>query len=470
MHRTRRSALIFRRSAAALASMSDQRRTSEPHHPHTPLNRIGQRLKAGTVAAAIATPVLLASPGQAFADVSVIQMPTVVPGSLPLRVTLLFAEDEQTKGARHYTVPATLAVTITSGDVPPKTLTLTRAAGAPAALNLRANQFRRVTYTAAWPDGIRGTLRVQVADFNAAPALVTLDQGKKQGETVAENRTAQSGGPATLAATDSPTPAPGASAAIPASDASIASKQVAIASTGPESRLSFYEPMYFGIGTNGHTTARFQLSFKYRVVTPKDPRSKGFFDNLYFGYTQVSIWDLTEESKPFRDTSYKPSLFYYLPDVGLKSRWFDSLGFQGGIEHESNGASGDTSRSINIAYVKPIIHFKTPYSTELTVAPKIYYYLQKSENSDIAAYRGYTDLEVRYGRPDGLELFTVLRKGTHAWNGSVDTQLTYPMQKLFGGGVGGYLWLGYFNGYGPSLLDYNDRQHWVVRVGYSIYR
>ncbi|MGI4983222.1 MAG: phospholipase A [Janthinobacterium lividum] len=417
----------------------------------------------------------------ARADVSVIQLPTVVAASEPLKVTLLFAEDGAAHAARRYAVPPTLAVTIASGDVPPTTLTLRRAPGAPATLRLRPGEFRRVSYTVDWPASVRGALRVQVADFNAAPALVTLDRGARQAQTIAQNREAQAVGPAVTQAdaenghapgsVATPSSAmPGASAAIPASDASIGTTQAATAAVAPESRLSFYEPMYFGAGHNGHTTARFQLSFKYRVVTPADPRSKGFLDNLYFGYTQAAIWDLTANSKPFRDISYKPSLFYYLPDVGLHSRWFDSLGVQAGLEHESNGKAGSTSRSINLVYVEPIIHFNTPYATQLTIAPKIYYYAQKNENRDIIAYRGYADLQIRYGRPDGLELFTTLRKGNHAWNGSVDAQLTYPMQKLVGGAFGGYLWMGYFNGYGESLLDYNNRQHWNVRVGYSIFR
>jgi outer membrane phospholipase A len=462
---------------------------------------------------------LAAASSTAYADVTVVSPPTVVAASQPMRVTLMFAEDADsrtkagTPGAQtsvHYAVPPTLRVAVASGDLPPQTLTLTRDPAAPAALSLRPGQFRRISYTTSWPAEARGTVRVQVADFNASPALVTLDRGKQQDLTIAANQAAREIGPGATAvvaapggAADSanaagqagtvattqdashgpsptlPNATPGTAASptattatgtVPANDTSIGQQQAAIAATSPESRLSFYEPMYIEAGRNGHTTARFQLSFKYRIVKPADPRSRGFLDNLYFGYTQVSIWDLTADSKPFRDTSYKPSIFYYLADTGLRSRWFDSLGFQGGIEHESNGQAGDSSRSINIAYVQPIVHFSMPWATQLTLAPKIYYYLQNSENSDIAKYRGYTDFQIRYGRPDGLELFTTLRKGNHAMYGSIDAQLSYPVQRLFGGALGGYLSLGYFNGYGQSLLDYNNRQHWIVRVGYSIYR
>jgi outer membrane phospholipase A len=30
--------------------------------------------------------------------------------------------------------------------------------------------------------------------------------------------------------------------------------------------------------------------------------------------------------------------------------------------------------------------------------------------------------------------------------------------------------VGYFNGYGKDIRDYNQRQHWIRRIGYSIAR
>jgi len=46
--------------------------------------------------------------------------------------------------------------------------------------------------------------------------------------------------------------------------------------------------------------------------------------------------------------------------------------------------------------------------------------------------------------------------------------LTYPLARLFSRGAG-YLWIGYFNGYGEDILDYN-KHRWVARVGFSISR
>ena len=103
------------------------------------------------------------------------------------------------------------------------------------------------------------------------------------------------------------------------------------------------------------------------------------------------------------------------------------------------------------------------------MTPKLYYYLEKSDNSDIARYRGYMDLRVAYGKPDSWELAATVRKGTRQWYGSVDAQFTYPMGRLIPG-TAGYLMAGYFVGYGESLLDYNRKTPWQFRIGYSLNR
>ena len=67
--------------------------------------------------------------------------------------------------------------------------------------------------------------------------------------------------------------------------------------------------MYFVVGGNGGLSARFQLSFKYRLFD-SDSLPVAWLPqlgNLYFGYTQNSLWDLGANSAPFRDTSYRPA-------------------------------------------------------------------------------------------------------------------------------------------------------------------
>ena len=135
-------------------------------------------------------------------------------------------------------------------------------------------------------------------------------------------------------------------------------------------------------------------------------------ENLYFGYTQFSLWDLSATRGPFRDTNYRPSLFYYLSDTGVQNRVIRRLSLAAGLEHESNGRDGDQSRSINTVFVKPTFYLGDMTNWHWSVSPKLYYYIEKNDNSDIASYRGYMDLKLAYGKPDSWEFATTLRKGT----------------------------------------------------------
>jgi outer membrane phospholipase A len=399
----------------------------------------------------------------ADAAVALLQPAREAVANAPLTLTLLYTADED--APLEVAPPPTLDVTLAADDRPPAPLSLTRDPDVPARFTLRPGAYRKVRYTAAWPANLNGGVTLTPLGVDASPALVVLNRGPRQTALAqAEQAAAQATTPAARAA---------ASARLATLDAAPLPTSDALTTAAPSwlsSHLSYYEPMYFGVGTNGGTSARFQFSFKYRLRMPDDPASRRFLDNLYFSYTQTSIWDLSSASKPFRDTSYKPRLFYYLADTGWRSAWFTRMGVAAGIGHESNGKAGSTSRSLNIAFVQPTWEFGRLDDYHLQVSPMIYYYLDKSENDDIANYRGYADLLVKYGSPDGWQLATTLRKGTRHGYGSIDAQFSYPLAKLVGPAWGGYVWIGYFNGYGEDLLDYNRRQHWIARIGFSIAR
>jgi len=137
----------------------------------------------------------------------------------------------------------------------------------------------------------------------------------------------------------------------PAPDA-LRSFTVNEARAGHEPPLTENEPVYFIMGTRGGTNARFQLSFKYRLFDRglgwggEQPWLTGF----YFGYTQASLWNLSSDSKPFRDTSYRPSLFWAWKRTDDKT-WIDGL--RAGYEHESNGKDFEQSRSIDTVFARP---------------------------------------------------------------------------------------------------------------------
>jgi outer membrane phospholipase A len=238
---------------------------------------------------------------------------------------------------------------------------------------------------------------------------------------------------------------------------------------GREPPLSENDPMYFVMGTRGGTSARFQLSFKYRLfdVDAGYGHEQPWLSGLYLGYTQNSLWDLEGESKAFRDTSYQPSLFWKWERAGeLADRQFD--GGRVGLEHESNGGEGATSRSINIAFVRPEWRWKVDQVGVFAFTPKIYAYLDKEENTDIDDYRGYVDWRARYDSPGGTWVATtVLRYGT-AGKGSLLLDASRRIRDVKFGPVSTYLHVQFFAGYGESILDYNVKRQSQFRIGFAI--
>ena len=59
-----------------------------------------------------------------------------------------------------------------------------------------------------------------------------------------------------------------------------------------------------------------------------------------------------------------------------------------GYEHESNGKDGVNSRSINTLFVQPVWRAGFSDGRTFIFAPKVYGYLEKSDNPDIQNYRG----------------------------------------------------------------------------------
>lgn len=234
--------------------------------------------------------------------------------------------------------------------------------------------------------------------------------------------------------------------------------------------LSFHEPMYFLVGGRNPTSARFQLSFRYRlfgdhgVVAENFPHAGG----LYFGYTQTSLWDLQAQSKPFRDTSFRPSLFYRWTLIDPADGRFVTLA--GGYEHESNGRSEEDSRSIDTLFVRAEgRHYFGDGRTYVGIAPKLWTYLDKSDNPHIDDYRGNGELGVRLGRDDGLMLAAAYRRG-NAGKSATQVDLSYPLRQSIFSGVGAFVHVQYLNGYGQTLMDYDVASGAQVRVGFSLVR
>ena len=234
---------------------------------------------------------------------------------------------------------------------------------------------------------------------------------------------------------------------------------------GIESPISTNEPVYFVVGTRGQANAHFQLSFKYRMFDRQFGwgRDHPWLAGLYLAYTQTSIWNLEETSRPFRDTSYRPSLFWAWQRAA-HGTWLDGL--RAGLEHESNGRDGPESRSINIAFVRPEWVRDFANGKRLEFTPKIYAYLDKQDNPDIQEYRGYVDWRLRYG-DDERSWYSIVRIGT-AGKGSIELDWFQRTRVLSVGGISGYFQVQFFSGYGEDILDYNHRFKSQLRLGFAI--
>ena len=228
--------------------------------------------------------------------------------------------------------------------------------------------------------------------------------------------------------------------------------------------------MYFIVGGDGGLNAKFQISLRFRLFDDHGrlARRLPWIDDLYLSFSQTALWDLGELSKPFKDASYRPRLFYGNYDLARYLGGNLRVGVETGIGHESNGKEGDDSRSYNMLYVRPTLTWGDPDGLRAYFAPLIHNYIAESDNPDIADYRGYVDWLFGVGSKGGLDFWGVLRKGTRSDFGSIELNASYPLSKLSGGDLTGWLLLQYFNGYGESLLDYNRKLDSQLRLGIAI--
>ncbi len=245
-------------------------------------------------------------------------------------------------------------------------------------------------------------------------------------------------------------------------------------------RFSPHEPIYFLWGPDD-PQVKFQVSLKYQIFTPGGGLDKAlpWASNFYIAYTQTSFWDIREPSGPFFDSSYRPELIWLYEEPDAKWNWLPGLSrfdLHLGLQHESNGRSGSSSRSVNIAYVRPVFTFGPGGGSRgadqffVAVAPRLWGYLYRlDENPDIADYRGYGDLKLIVGWRDGPQLAAVARVGNDWDKGSLELNLSHPLRKLTAGSVDMYVYVQYFTGYGESLIEYDERGD-SFRIGLALVR
>lgn len=202
--------------------------------------------------------------------------------------------------------------------------------------------------------------------------------------------------------------------------------------------------------------AKYQLSFKVPVLT-------GLLDKkttLWFGYTQLSFWQVynTDDSAPFRETNFEPELFlqYHADrEFGPGTLTHVTLG----LNHQSNGGAEPQSRSWNRVLASASYRYER---WQFRIQP--WYRLPESDrdndNQDLQRHIGYADYYASYRWQGDKSLSLKLRNNLRTDDNKTSVQLGYSFP--LGGTLKGYIQ--YYNGYGESLIDYNERIH---RIGFG---
>lgn len=336
----------------------------------------------------------------------------------------------------------------------------------PDAVNLPPNTFTQMIWTGGVPANASGLLTLRLNGADGELLALRVEGG---GSTTL----ADAGQPdAHLAVSGNSTPSTAAAATATATQATnqSASPAAATPSLSPfetfRNAISPYDPIYFIAGTKDGASARFQVSLKYRLISPTDPQHASFMNNWYLGYTQTTLWDLHSDSIPFVDTTYNPSLFWARESLveTPDKRW--SLGLNTGLEHKSNGRSGIDSRSLNDLYIQPELNYRFDTGSTLSFMPRFKHYVRTDPEMDYPGSLGYVDWKLRWAQDDGLVLSALYRQGTGGRN-ATQLELAWPLKRTFLH-MNGYLYTQYFRGYGETLLDYNQKHSPQWRIGIAL--
>ncbi|MDP5210178.1 phospholipase A [Microbulbifer sp. 2205BS26-8] len=203
-------------------------------------------------------------------------------------------------------------------------------------------------------------------------------------------------------------------------------------------------------GTKGADLENIEVQFQLSVQVPI---WRGFLGSASFmsvAYTNRSFWQAynSGDSSPFRETNHEPELILTWLNDWTVFGWHN-VANQIAFNHQSNGRSEPYSRSWNRMYANFIFE-----RDNFSIGFKPWYRIPESreddDNPDIEHYLGHFELSGRY-RDGNHTVAMVLRNNLRSDNrGAVELTWSFPL----GSRVDGYL--RYFNGYGESLIDYDE--------------
>ncbi|MDA3837653.1 MAG: phospholipase A [Candidatus Delongbacteria bacterium] len=242
-----------------------------------------------------------------------------------------------------------------------------------------------------------------------------------------------------------------------------------------QSRITPYKGINVSTKLNNDNFDQWQVKvnsgFKYELVKNT---------NLFFTYSIAALWEMTENSSPFKDINHDLE-FFWVTKFGLIPFLNDALvSTKLGYEHTSNGLDDESidyegstrrSRSVHNLNIQPTFRFGSKYI--FVVSPKFWINTVQRDNPDIGDYYGNFDLHSKIIFPNRFTLSSKYRANLKSGNGRTETRLTIPMtwpaSWIFGYEPNTYWFFEYFEGYGETLLDYNVYTR-SIRAGISLAR
>lgn len=207
---------------------------------------------------------------------------------------------------------------------------------------------------------------------------------------------------------------------------------------------------------------KFQFSFK-QCLFPINVKGM-YLGNMYFAYTQKSLWSVWADSSPFRESNYHPEFFIELPEAGDSGFQLGELGI---YDHESNGLAGPTSRGLDRFYWKPRMSFHDldfwPLrGFDLKLSLKIWDSWTGNRPHNMMDYVGRFVFRVAV---DGTMFNKEAQLAFAAMKGDVGDYGNYQIDLFLQLGRNIYLYLQFWDGYAESLLDYG---HSATRYGAGV--
>lgn len=213
---------------------------------------------------------------------------------------------------------------------------------------------------------------------------------------------------------------------------------------------------------SGDPDTKIQVSFKLPLLRNYD---------LYFSYSQIMFWDLLKEnSSPFADLNVNPEIFY-------RFRFSDDPRILDlGVEHQSNGQEGNTSRSWNKVYVYAPFDYSWGAKTG-EIGAKCYHLFDIEGagplDHEIRQFQGF--MEMQFVTKNLLspfitydEFYAHFRPGMHWDHGPNYYALELGLRfKLIEKESAPHFFIQYYNGYGEKQLNFNQHDN-SIRAGISL--